>query len=42
LRKMGRLGARFWGIIHVAWRDVGDVRCAVGMSGATLSLDEAV
>ena len=31
LRKKGRFGARYWGIIRVAWRDVGDVRCAVGM-----------
>jgi hypothetical protein len=31
LRKKGRFGARYLGIIRVAWRDVGDVRCAVGM-----------
>src|SRR6516165_7311789 len=35
IRKKSAYWSRYWVISHVAWRDVGDVRCAVGMSGAT-------
>src|SRR6516225_6667714 len=32
IRKKSAYWSRYWVISHVAWRDVGDVRCAVGMS----------
>src|SRR6516162_790667 len=35
IRKKSAYWSRYWVISHVAWQDVGDVRCAVGMSGAT-------
>ena len=35
MRKKSAYWSKYWVISHVAWRDVGDVRCAVGMSIAT-------
>jgi hypothetical protein len=34
-RKSRTFRSRYWGIISVTWRDVGDVRCAVGVRRAT-------